>query len=199
MQVLTLLRPQALTVNELAEALHLTDNGVRAQLATLQVEGLVELCGQRAGVRKPHQLFGLTSGGHDLFPKPDSILLEQLLNSIEARLGEPATTDFLRQVGVQLAIPHAPATEDLPFQDRLNIALGVLGAIGGIAQATEREGVTVIQGQRCPLTRLVPKHPEVCAVAQGLLEKLLQRPVTERCTKQPHAKCCFEIAPPAAN
>ena len=48
-RVLQLLRPGPGTVNDLAAALRLTDNAVRAHLANLQADGLVEAAGQRPG------------------------------------------------------------------------------------------------------------------------------------------------------
>ena len=40
-------------MNDLADALGLTDNAIRAHLAAMQADGLVESAGERVGKRKP--------------------------------------------------------------------------------------------------------------------------------------------------
>jgi predicted ArsR family transcriptional regulator len=63
----------------LADALQLTDNAARAQLATLERDGLVRLSGSRAGSRKPNLTYEVTGDAERLFPKPYGALLHQLL------------------------------------------------------------------------------------------------------------------------
>ena len=53
-QIVLLLRQEVRTVAELAEALELTDNAVRAHLATLERDRFVRRAGERPGFRKPH-------------------------------------------------------------------------------------------------------------------------------------------------
>ena len=52
-QVVTLLRQGHATVEDLARALGLTDNAVRAHLAALERDGLVVQSGLRRGTGKP--------------------------------------------------------------------------------------------------------------------------------------------------
>ena len=70
-QIILLLREKPRTVLELAEAVGLTDNAVRAHLATLERDGLVhQRGGARAGFRKPHFSYELTTEADERFPKP---------------------------------------------------------------------------------------------------------------------------------
>lgn len=59
-KILALLRADSHTVNELAEALELTDNTVRSHLTSLERDGLIRQLGMRSGFRKPHILYSLT-------------------------------------------------------------------------------------------------------------------------------------------
>ena len=52
-KILALLRADSHTVNELAEALELTDNAVRSHLTSLERDGLIQQLGMRPGFRKP--------------------------------------------------------------------------------------------------------------------------------------------------
>ena len=54
-RIVLIMRRGARTVDELATALHLTDNAVRAHIATLERDGLVEEQAVRRGVSSsPH-------------------------------------------------------------------------------------------------------------------------------------------------
>ena len=59
-RIVLLLRRASRTVNELAQALDLTDNAVRGQLALLERDGLVHQSGRRAGKHKPNLTYALT-------------------------------------------------------------------------------------------------------------------------------------------
>ena len=74
-QVVELLRRGEATVNELAEALSLTDNAVRSHLSTLERDGLVRQSGKRTATRKPEALYSLTPEAGQLFPKAYDLLL----------------------------------------------------------------------------------------------------------------------------
>lgn len=82
-QIVTLLRSAGYTVKELARALNLTGNGVRAHLATLERDGIVR---QRGSVPrgssgcKPAYIYELTPEAEDLFPKAYEPVLRQLLD-----------------------------------------------------------------------------------------------------------------------
>src|SRR5215475_6812104 len=58
-KILELLRTRECTVNDLARALRLTDNAVRAHLASLERDRLVTQAGMRPGIRKPHTTYAL--------------------------------------------------------------------------------------------------------------------------------------------
>ena len=68
-QIITLLRRSSRTVDELAQALDLTDNAVRAHLATLERDGLVQQRGVRRGSGKPASVYDLTVEADQLFQK----------------------------------------------------------------------------------------------------------------------------------
>jgi predicted ArsR family transcriptional regulator len=54
------------TVAELAAKLQVSENAVRAHLASLEAEELVHLTGKQPGTRKPHFSYELTQGGFPL-------------------------------------------------------------------------------------------------------------------------------------
>jgi predicted ArsR family transcriptional regulator len=192
-QIALLLRRAARTVNELAQQLDLTDNAVRAHLATLERDGLVAQEGRRRGASKPSYAYQLTPAGEDLFPKAYGLVLRELLDVMSNRLPPEAIEAALRETGARLAATQ-PISDGAPAA-RVERAVALLGNLGGLAEATPRaEGGWTIQGFSCPLAAAVPGHPEVCALAEQLLASVTGLPVSEHCERGERPCCRFEVA-----
>src|SRR5919202_927795 len=84
-KIMVLLRAENRTVNELAAALKLTDNAVRAHLLSLERDGLVQQRGLRPGRRKPHTTYGLSAEAEHIFPKAYGPLLNHRVRGISSR------------------------------------------------------------------------------------------------------------------
>jgi predicted ArsR family transcriptional regulator len=194
-QVVTLLRRSDRTVEELARALGLTDNGVRAHLQVLERDGIVR---QRGSVRrssgggKPAYVYELTEEAEDLFPKAYEPALRRLLDVLSERLGSEDSEALLRSVGRRLAGEHSVRTHDA--RARLESAVDVFNELGGLAELEERDGALVIRGYSCPLAGVSPEHPEVCRMAETLITELAGVPVYEHCDRGERPRCCFEVA-----
>ena len=102
-RVVSLLRRVGLTVDELAKAVGLTNNGVRAHLATLERDGLVR---QRGTVRpasgggKPAYVYELTPEAEALFPRAYEPVLGRLLDVLSDELGPQESEALLGGWGV---------------------------------------------------------------------------------------------------
>src|SRR3712207_4737131 len=172
-QIVTLLRRSGRTVEELARALGLTDNGVRAHLAVLERDGIVR---QRGSVRrssgggKPAYVYGLTEEAEDLFPKAYEPAFRRLLDVLSERLGSVESEALLRSVGRRLAEEHSTRADGA--HARLESAVEVLNELGGLAELEEGDGAVVIRGYSCPLAGVTPDHPDVCRMAETLVAEL---------------------------
>jgi len=200
-KIVALLRRASRTVNELAEALDLTDNAVRVHIATLERDGLVEQVGTRRGsARKPNHAYDLTpEAAERLFPKAYAPVLEQVLALLRERLPEAERDSLLREVGQRLAARHAAAFGTLPREERLERALGLLADLGGQAALKTNADAgheTMIEGRSCPLSAAVASgFPEICSVVAALVAALLGEPVVERCDRgNATPRCRFLIA-----
>jgi predicted ArsR family transcriptional regulator len=192
-QIVTLLRSAPCTVEELAGKLNLTDNAVRAHLATLERDGLVRQSGLRRGPRKPHFTYVLTEEADRLFPKAYDALLNQLIAVLKTRLEPAEIEDVLREVGRALAA-DASTGQNLSLESRVQTALKVLEAIGGAAEIEQHGDKIVIVSSGCPLAAAVSVHPEVCRLAETLVAEIVKVPVEERCDRTGRPKCRFEIS-----
>jgi len=192
-QIVTILRGAPCTVEDLAEKLSLTDNAVRAHLSTLERDGLVRQSGLRRGPRKPHFTYVLTDEADRLFPKAYDTLLNQLISVLKTRLSPPEIEAALREVGRAMAVT-APSGQNADLESRVQSAVKVLEAIGGVAEIVKHEDELMIQSSSCPLAAAVAVHPEVCRLAESLVAEIVKAPVHEQCDRTGRPKCRFEIS-----
>ena len=191
-QIVTILRGSQCTVEELAQKLKLTDNAVRAHLATLERDGLVRQSGVRRAARKPHFIYTLTADADRLFPKAYDALLNQLIAILKGRLKRQEIDAILREVGRAVAA-NAPQGHRNGLESRVQNALSALEAMGGAAEVERHDDKFVIRSSSCPLAAAVSVHPEVCRLAETLVAEIVKVPVEEHCHRAPHPQCRFEI------
>jgi predicted ArsR family transcriptional regulator len=192
-RVIQLLRRASRTVEELAQALGLTDNAVRAHLATLERDGLVRQGAPRRGPGKPAFTYGLTAEADRLFPQAYGPVLRQLLDVLAERLPPEALEGALREAGRRLAHGYAAGGD---LRQRVEAAVAALNELGGLAGLEARDGGFTISGYSCPLAAAVPGHPEVCRLAEALVEEIIGAPVRECCERNGSPRCRFEVAAP---
>jgi predicted ArsR family transcriptional regulator len=195
-QILDLLRCGPRTVEELATALGLTDNAVRAHLATLERDGLVRQAGVRRGpgAGKPATLYEIPLETEVSLSRAYPPVLSALLEELVARLTPEQTATILDGVGRRLAEPLLPPA-GASRSARIHAAVSVLNALGGAAELVERAGRVVIEGCGCPLSATVARRPETCRAVETLVGEIVGTEVRQRCRHGDRPSCCFEIPP----
>src|SRR5207244_75703 len=186
-RIVMLLRRASRTVDELAQALDLTDNAVRAHLATLERDGFVQQRGERRGSGKPAYVYDLAPQAEQLFPKAYGSVLHQLLEVLSERMTLEELETALREAGRRIATNRNVPSGDL--RRRLEIAVDTLNELGGMAELEERNSTYCIRGYSCPLAAAVQGHPEVCHLAEALLTELIGVPVQECCEHGEVPRC----------
>jgi predicted ArsR family transcriptional regulator len=191
-QLLELLRRTPMTVDELAVALGVTRTAVRAQLATLERDGLVEQRGSRRGTSKPSRLYGATSQAELLFSRAYVPILTRLLHVL-ARSQEPSEFDAtMREVGRELMQGHRVAAGTL--RERAAGASALLNELGGLTEVVEEEnGSYMIRSHGCPLAAATANHPEVCNALESMLSVFVGSEVNTCCDRYDRVRCCFEV------
>ena len=193
-RIVSYLRGSQGTVNDLAEHLELTDNAVRAHLATLERDGLVRQAGLRKGSRKPHFAYELTSEGEHLFPKAYDALLNQFIAVLKQRLTPKAFADALHAVGRSLAAEQKSEGRKLKLERRVQAALRTLESIGGSPRLEPDGKQMSITSRSCPLAAVVSEHPETCQMVETLISELVEVDVKEECDRTDTPKCRFVLA-----
>jgi predicted ArsR family transcriptional regulator len=192
-RVILLLRRKGGTVNELAAALTLTDNAVRAHLIALERDGLVRQSGSRPGRRKPNVIYDLTDKAEHLFPKVYGDILRHLLDVLQERLSAKKLDEIACTAGHRLAPNYRPRVRARRPQERIDQAISVLRELGGFCEQDGEDGKVILRCSDCPVAAAVEGHPEVCRLVETVLADVLGVPVQQRCQTEVPPQCCFEI------
>jgi predicted ArsR family transcriptional regulator len=190
-EMLRLLRRSRQTITSLADALRLTDNAVRTHVAALERDGIVEHVGtQRDTGGKPARIYQLTREGEELFPKAYAMVLTGLVEEIARTQGRKRAVALLRSVGRQVA---ASVASPAGAEARVEAAAAALRGLGGDLEVQRTDRGWRLQGYGCPLSAVAARRPEVCALAQAVVEEITGRPVAECCEREGRPRCGFVV------
>lgn len=193
-RVLALLRRGERTVEELAQALGLTDNAVRSHLASLERDGLVRAEGVRrsGGAGKPAVLYGVHPDAVPLLSRAYPPVLSTLLDVIVDELAPDRREEVMREVGRRLAARVGGRSAG-DLEQRVRTAVSVLESLGGDVELLTESGGVKLQGAACPLSAVVCHRPEVCLTVEAMLSEIIGAPAQSCCSHGERPRCCFEI------
>ncbi len=193
-RIVELLRRARRTVDELAAELGLTDNAVRAQLVTLERDGLVRAVGTRrlAGPGKPAVVFGIAPEAEPLFSRAYAPVLAATLHELAERLTPAEMRRVMRATGARLAAGLPRASGDLA--ERVRHAAAILESLGGVLDVEPAAGGYRLSGHGCPLSEGVAVNATLCLAVERLLAERTGAVVKQRCDHGDRPSCCFEIS-----
>jgi len=192
-KILELVRTEERTVNDLADALRLTDNAVRAHLASLERDRLITQSGMKPGLRKPHVTYTLGPEAEHLFPKAYGRLVSLLMSIFSRQIKPRNLRAGMRTAGRSVAHEHLRELQGKTRGQRIDAALGILKELGGTASFREEDGKHFIYGNGCPIAAATANHPEACLLAESLLTEIIGSPVKECCLRGSTPSCRFEV------
>lgn len=191
-QIVEILRDGPSTVADLSQILSLTDNAVRTHLTTLERDGLVRQSGERAGSRKPHLAYELTSDAEDLFPKAYAPILDALLEKLQRHLGKELSHEFLGELGREMAAGHHDP--EATFDANLTAALKVIEGLGARVRIECSDDKITVCGAGCPLASVVKNHDSICDMFAQFIAQIVDRSVSQKCQQGERPQCRFEMA-----
>jgi predicted ArsR family transcriptional regulator len=194
-QIVTLLRGGKRSVDELAAELGLTDNAVRAHLATLLREQIVEAAGVRrvGGVGKPASIYAIAPGALPIFSRAYSPLLAALLKELRAHEKPGAIRRLLARAGRRMA-PRDRVEGTL--EARARAGSNLLNELGGSTEISREANAFIIRGHGCPLSEAVDACPETCAAVEQMLADVTGASVVESCDRNGPPNCLFRVTTP---
>lgn len=195
-RVIALLRRGDRSVEELAAALGLTDNAVRAQLAALEKERIVLPVGVRrdGSVGKPATLYGIAPDSSALFSSAYAPVLAAVLAELGDKLTPRQVESLLRKAGRRLATSLPPRAT---FDERVHAGAAFLAGMGADAELVQKGQGYEIRGHGCVLSDAVVECPATCAVLEQMLSDVTGGKVVECCDRSGQPSCRFSISPAA--
>lgn len=191
-RIALLLRRGERTVEELAQALGLTDNAVRNHLATLERDGLVRQVGVRRGpgAGKPALVYEIRPDAEPLFSRAYPPVLTAVLDVLVDRLPARRAAELLHEAGRRLAA-SAGGRAAGTLEERMHAAAAVLSALGGEVEVVLDDGVLRLRGFGCPLSASVARRPELCEAVETLVAEIVGAPVRQCCEHGERPRCGF--------
>lgn len=209
-QVAMLLRRGPRTVEELAVALGLTDNAVRAHLAALERDGMAHILGVRrlGGSGKPAYEYVLTAAAEHMFPRPYADMLGTLYDVLSECLPAETLAQVARETGRRMARRVEGDRDSRGDRESdgesvchhgAECAVAALNAIGGLAEleVCDRHGTQTIRADVCPLAEVVACHPGACALTAAFVSGLANVPpgsVRAECSLDERPHCRFTLS-----
>jgi len=185
------------TVDNLADAAQVSPVTVRHHLNTLQAEGLLESTSVRRKIGRPHLVYRLSEDGHELFPKKYARLSSRLLTELKEHFSRQVINDLFENVVAKIIAEHAGEFETLPFEDKLDFLVDLLGEEGFLARWEETDGKIHIIESSCPYISIGQGHEEVCAFDKGLITSILMTEIEQHSCMLVGDGCCqFTIVRP---
>jgi predicted ArsR family transcriptional regulator len=192
-RLIALLRRGVTTVEELAAALDVTDNAVRAQLQTLSDAGIVQTAGTRqgAGAGKPATTYRIAPSAEPTLSAAYAPVLVALIESLGDRLTPDALDAILRDVGKRLAA--AKHDNGRSVEARVRSAAALLTALGAEIDVERTRDGFRLHGYACPLSAVVHAQPNACHAVEELVATIVGVPVRECCDRSGSARCRFDV------
>jgi len=193
-QIVALLRRGARTVDELRQALGLTDNAIRSHLSSLERDELVKQKGVRRGpgAGKPALVYEIDPDAELMLSRAYAPLLGALVDELAATRSQGEADTLMKAAGRRLA-SALPRDSQLSTESRVANAVAVLNSLGGDTEVERNEGRLFIRGCGCPLSAVTQRRPEVCKAMQSLVAEIVGAPVKECCQRGERPQCHFEI------
>jgi predicted ArsR family transcriptional regulator len=193
-RIVALLRLGALTIDELASKLKLTPNAVRAHVAVMAREGMVQRVGQRAGPTRPSQMYGLNVEVEQLLSRAYVPLLLEIVRVFSGALPAAEVERLMREVGRSLGAHLHPSNSGIgDLRSRVVAASEILNTGLGALTHVEVNGGYSICGAGCPVAALTDHHPAVCLAIESLVSELVGAPAHECCDRDGRPRCRFEF------
>lgn len=193
----TLLTQPRCTINDLADKVGISPISIRHHIASLEAEGLISSEDERHGVGRPRQVFFLTEIGIEQFPTRYVRLTVRLLEHLKETMPEAMISKLFTQMAEDLARDLSDGTEmkNLTMQERLNLVKDLLRREGFNIEWEQLEDGYQIHEASCPYYYVGQNHPEVCAVDQILISKVLSVATEKvKCILKGDSNCTYLVS-----
>lgn len=191
----TLLNHPGSTINELANAVGINGISVRHHLSSLQADGLVAHEEERHGVGRPRSVYMLTEKGQEQFPTRYLRLTTRLLDQMKESMPSAVISKLFSSMAEEIASDYASQVKSMTVEEKLEFIKDLLAQEGFSVEWEHKGSNYLIHEVTCPYYHVGQAHPEVCAVDQTLISKVLSIPVQKvNCVLRGDAYCTYMVS-----
>ena len=190
-RLISILRKNPLTINQLIEKLGLSRNAIVFQLGQLEAQALVER-GQfvhTKQVGKPAVQYKAVKGQEDslstAYPAFSSLLIKQM----SEQLPKVKMKFIMQKMGDEMA-QNLDIDESLPVEKRLNLARIFADSMGAATELTTKKNEFIIESHNCPLASVVRVDPCVCEVMASFFSNATGCKAEEMCDRSSEKLLC---------
>ena len=195
MRILQLLKMRAgMTVGQLADALHISQMGVRQHLAILETEGLIEHHQEKQGRGRPPHVYQLTDEANSLFPTTYANFAVGLMHEV-AKFNGPGFINkvFRGRMKAQLEA-YQLRLKGKTLCERVKELAQIRDEEGYMARFDENEDDYILIEHNCPIAVIAQEYPHVCEIELALFRQSLgAKIVREEHLMQGSHRCCYRI------
>lgn len=193
-RIVELLRRKQYTVEQLGKELGVSETAIRAQLALLQRDGMVESKGEIKSARRPSLTYGLSPGVGLYFSKAYHSVLAHLIDILFLQMPKKEYMIVMRKLGRKLANSAPRPTGNL--RDRVKSTAKFYESFGTLTNVEEDGKKFIIQAHGCPFEVIVNGDAGICIAMETLMSKLIEAPVRQCCDRGERPSCRFEVKKP---
>ncbi|WP_416147091.1 helix-turn-helix transcriptional regulator [Salipaludibacillus sp. HK11] len=175
-QILSLLKvKKQMTVSTIARELLITEMAVRRHLNTLERDHVVETTLQRQAMGRPTNVYQLSAGGQEMFPRNYRELVIDLLTSIQEDEGLLKVKVLFEQRKERLRLRFEKRMLLKDFDSRVYEMEKIQNELGYMAEVTkEADGSYIFKEYNCPIAEVAKEFPVVCEAEIQLFKDLLE-------------------------
>jgi len=189
-----LLQKPKLSTSEIAAEIGINPISARHHLTNLQMKRIVDTTIEMHGVGRPRMLYYLTDKGLELFPSRYVKLTSRILSRMKDKLSSEAVTELFSEVARGIADEHSAAIEGMDIENRLRYIRDLLKEEGFNIEWEKKDNEYYIHEVTCPYLYISQKHPEVCALDEGIISSMLNLPTNKiECKIMGAEKCTFVV------
>ena len=184
-----------MSVEQLADSIHVSKVCVRRHLGLLESDGLIRYEEERHDRGRPRFIYRLTEKARCLFPQRYDELAREVLAQVERQFGVEGLDRVLEARADELIDQLKAEFEGMAFEERVRALARVMSTRGYLAESRrQRDGSFRMRQRHCPTENIAIKYPAICEQEVRVYREVVGGEVVRECRiAHGHRVCEFRI------
>lgn len=185
----------AMSVEQLADSIHVSKVCVRRHLGLLESDGLIRYEEERHDRGRPRFMYRLTEKARCLFPQRYDELAREVLAEVERQFGVKGLDLILEARADEMIAQLKSEFEGMGFEERVRALTRVMSTRGYLADCRrQRDGSFRMRQRHCPTENIAIKYPAICEQEVRVYREAVDGEVVSDCRiADGHRVCEFRI------